>query len=68
METTYFNVSGLTDNKAASKLKNVVSSLSGVSNVDVNLYDSKVTVTYDPITTDVSTIKNTIYSSGYKVQ
>ncbi|MGE5474018.1 MAG: heavy-metal-associated domain-containing protein [Ignavibacteriales bacterium] len=68
METTYFNVTGLTDSKAASKLKNVVSSLSGVSNVDVNLYDSKVTITYDPITTDIPTIKNTIHSSGYKVQ
>lgn len=68
METTYFNVSGLTDNKAASKLRNVVSSLSGVSTVNVDLFDSKVTITYDPITTDISTIKNTIYSSGFKVQ
>ncbi|MGE5328170.1 MAG: heavy-metal-associated domain-containing protein [Deltaproteobacteria bacterium] len=68
METTYFNVNGLIDNKAANKLKNVVSSLSGVSDVNVNLFDSKVTVTYDPITTDISTIKNTIYSSGFKVQ
>lgn len=68
METTYFNVNGLVDNKAASKLKNAVSSLSGVANVDVDLFDSKVTITYDPVSTDIPTIKKTIHGSGFKVQ
>ena len=65
METTNFNVKGLNDNKSASKLKNSVSSLSGVSNVAVDLDISKLIVTFDPAVTDISTIKSTISGSGF---
>ena len=65
METTNFNVKGLNDNKTASKLKNSVSSLSGVSNVAVDLDVSKLIVTFDPTITDISAIKSTISGSGF---
>ena len=68
METMSFKVSGLTDNKSANRLKNAVSTLSGVANVSVDINDSLLTVTYDPIITDVSTIKNTISGTGYSVK
>lgn len=68
METTVFNVSGLQSTNMASKLKNAVISMNGVSNCTVDVNASKVTVTYDPATTDPSSIKNTISGSGFSVK
>jgi copper chaperone CopZ len=65
METTNFNIKGLSDNKSVSKLKNSVSSLSGVTNVDVDLPGSKVLVTFDPTIVDITAIKNSITGSGF---
>lgn len=68
METKSFKVQGLTDNKSASRLRNAVSALSGVSNAAVDVNESNLTVTFDPTTTDISTIKNTISGSGFSIR
>lgn len=68
METTIFNVSGLQNSQMANKLKNAVTSINGVSNCTVDMTASKVTVTYDPATTDLSYIKSTISGSGFSVK
>lgn len=66
METTVFNVNGLTATDA-SKIKGSVNSIPGVSNVAIDVNTSKITITYDPATTDRASIKSSISSSGLRV-
>lgn len=68
MQTTVFNVSGINNTNSATTIKNAVTSIPGVSNVSVDVNTSKVTITYDPVSTDVTTIKSAITNTGFFVQ
>lgn len=48
-------------------VKNSVSSLKGVSKVDIDLAGKKVMVAFDPEKVELDTIEKTIENSGYKV-
>ena len=67
MQTTVFNVQGMTDTNSAVSLKDAIFSITGVSNVSVDTESSKIMVTFDPSNTDLSQIKSTITNNGYNI-
>lgn len=67
MQTSVFNVEGIKSTNSATNLKDAVTSLTGVSNVSVDIDSSKLTVTFDPENTNLSEIKSKITQSGYEV-
>jgi copper chaperone len=66
-ETTVFNVEGMSCNHCVNSIKNAVSSLQGVENVEVELKEKKVTVGYTSGLVTIQTIKETIEDQGYEV-
>ncbi|MGI5922222.1 MAG: heavy metal translocating P-type ATPase [Syntrophomonadaceae bacterium] len=66
-ETQVLNVEGMACNHCVHSVKTSVSSLSGVSKVDVDLAGKKVTVVYDKDKVQLKDIKDTIESAGYRV-
>lgn len=67
IQTTVLNISGINNTNTAIMIKNMLSSITGVSNVSVDVDTSKLTITYDPSATDLSTIKNSITDKGFTV-
>ena len=67
METTIFNVDMLSTAQAVS-LSNYLYSMPGINDVEIDANGSKITVTYDPATTDRSAIKNSIGATGILFQ
>lgn len=67
METTIFNVNTLSANQAL-ELKNWLSSMPGVDDVAVDLNGSKVTVIYDPASTDRGSLRTSMASVGVLLQ
>lgn len=67
METTTFNVNTLSANQAL-ELKNWLSSMPGVDDVAVDLNGSKVTVIYDPASTDRGSLRTSMASVGVLLQ
>ncbi|MEN6462633.1 MAG: heavy metal translocating P-type ATPase [Syntrophomonas sp.] len=66
-ETQVLNVEGMSCNHCVHSVKTSVSSLSGVSKVDVDLAGKKVTVVYDKDKVQLKDIKDTIENAGYEV-
>ncbi|MEN6324970.1 MAG: heavy metal translocating P-type ATPase [Syntrophomonas sp.] len=66
-ETKVLNVEGMSCNHCVNSVKTSVSSLSGVSKVDVDLAGKKVTVQYDKEKVQLKDIKDTIANAGYEV-
>jgi len=54
-------------NHCVNSIKKAVGGLEGVSNVDVDLKEKKVTVEYDSSKLEIETIKNAIEDQGYEV-
>lgn len=67
METTIFNVNTLSANQAL-ELKNWLSSMPGVDDVAIDVGGSKVTVIYDPATTDRGSLRTSMASVGVLLQ
>lgn len=67
METTVFNVNTLSANQAL-ELKNWLTSMPGVDDVAVDVSGSKVTVIYDPASTDRGSLRTTMASVGVLLQ
>ncbi|MGV9778110.1 heavy-metal-associated domain-containing protein [Streptosporangium sp. NPDC003464] len=66
MSTATYKVTGMTCNGCATKVKNQISAVAGVSSVDVELATGHVTVTTEsPI--DNAVIMDTIEETGYEV-
>lgn len=63
METTIFNVNALSANQAL-EVSNWLSSMPGVNDVAVDTAGSKITIIYDPATTDRGSLKSSIASVG----
>jgi copper ion binding protein len=66
-ETQVLNVEGMSCNHCVHSVKTSVSSLSGVSKVDVDLAGKKVTVVYDKDKVQLKDIKDSIENAGYEV-
>lgn len=67
METTIFNVNTLSANQAL-ELKNWLASMPGVDDVAVDISGSKVTVIYDPASTDRGSLRTSMASVGVLLQ
>ncbi len=67
METTVFNVNTLSANQAL-ELKNWLASMPGVDDVAIDVGGSKVTVIYDPATTDRGSLRTSMASVGVLLQ
>ena len=67
METTIFNVNTLSANQAL-ELKNWLNSMPGVDDVAVDVSGSKVTVIYDPASTDRGSLRTSMASAGVLLQ
>ena len=67
METTSFNVNTLSANQAL-ELKNWLTSMPGVDDVAVDVNGSKITVVYDPATTDKGYLTNSMAAIGVLLQ
>lgn len=67
METTIFNVNTLSANQAL-ELKNWLASMPGVDDVAIDVGGSKVTIIYDPATTDRGSLRTSMASVGVLLQ
>ena len=67
METTIFNVNTLSANQAL-ELKNWLTSMPGVDDVAVDVSGSKVTIIYDPASTDRGSLRTSMASVGVLLQ
>lgn len=68
MENTSFLVPSVSCKECCDKIKNNLSQLNGVENVDVDFISKTVNVNYDEKEVDESSIKNKVSSMGYEVQ
>lgn len=66
-ETQVLNVEGMSCNHCVQSVKKSVGSLNGVSQVDVDLANKKVTVVYDKDIVKLADIKESIENAGYDV-
>lgn len=67
METTIFNVNTLSANQAI-ELRNWLGSMPGVDDVAIDVGGSKVTIIYDPATTDRGSLRTSMASVGVLLQ
>ncbi|MEV0582574.1 heavy metal-associated domain-containing protein [Nonomuraea sp. NPDC050310] len=65
MTTATYKVTGMTCNGCATKVKNQITTVAGVSNVDIELATGHVTVTTDS-TVDNAVIVDAIEETGYE--
>jgi len=68
MEKTSFLVPSISCNVCSEKIKNSLSHMNGVENVNVDLIGKTVDVNYDEKEVTASSIKNRVSSMGYEVQ
>jgi len=67
MEPLILNIEGMTCNHCVKSVKNSISSLSGVNNINVSLSENNVTLEYDKNTLTKEKIISAITNEGYKV-
>ena len=67
METTTFNVNTLSANQAL-ELKNWLTSMPGVDDVAVDVGGAKITIIYDPATTDKGSLRTSMAAIGVLLQ
>lgn len=65
--TTMFDVEGMSCTHCVNSIKNAVSTLKGVENVEVDLKTKKVTVGYTAGLVTIESLKETIEDQGYEV-
>ncbi len=68
MANSILDVKGMSCGHCEHSVKTSVGSLTGVSEVKVELKTGKVTVEYDPAKVDIKTIQDTIEDQGYEVK
>lgn len=66
-ESKVFNVEGMSCQHCVNAVKTAVSSISGVSRVDVDLAGKKVKVEFDQDKVGLEAIKEMIEDAGYEV-
>jgi len=68
MASSILDVTGMSCSHCEHSVKTSVGSLTGVSDVKVELKTGKVTVEFDPAKVDIKTIQDTIEEQGYEVK
>lgn len=68
MANSILDVKGMSCSHCEHSVKTSVGSLTGVSDVKVELKTGKVNVEYDPAKVDIKTIEDTIEDQGYEVK
>ena len=66
METTTFNIKGMTCMGCARSVKNVLERIPGVSDAEVSLEDAQVTLQYDAAVTGSEQFKQVIKDAGFE--
>ncbi|VVB84805.1 putative copper-exporting P-type ATPase A [uncultured archaeon] len=66
MAEAKIKIEGMMCGHCQKSVTEAISSLKGVSGVEVNLKDKQATVTYDPKKTNTDAIKAAIVKAGYK--
>ncbi|WP_135611923.1 heavy-metal-associated domain-containing protein [Methanococcoides sp. AM1] len=66
MVETTIKVEGMSCGHCQMAVTKAISSVEGVSSVDVDLEKGEANVSYDPQTADLDTIKKAINGAGYK--
>lgn len=67
METIHLKVEGMTCMGCVRSVKNVLTPIDGVQNVDVTLENGDVAVSYDPAKAKIDNFKSAIEDAGYEV-
>ncbi len=67
MKQIIFQVSGMTCGHCVKAVENAVNGLEGIEQIDVQLNNGTVKVTFDPARANEMTIKNAIEDQGYDV-
>lgn len=67
METVNLEVQGMTCGGCVASVKRVLTSLSGVENVDVTLKPGRASVAFDPSRVTVKALRDAIEGAGYDV-
>jgi len=68
MAEILLHVSGMSCGHCTKSVHNALESLEGVKSVEVDLDSGIATVNYDPSSTSVETMKETISQAGYSVE
>ena len=68
METTVLQVDGMSCGHCVKAVTDAVGELSGVNNVDVNLKEATVSLTFNPAETPLEKIMSVINEAGYTVK
>ena len=67
MNTLTLNVTGMTCMGCVNSVKNLVSALPGIADIDIDLASGKVNVKHDPAQTDATAIRAAIEDGGYGI-
>lgn len=65
MKKETLKITGMTCAACSARIEKVVGKMEGVEQISVNLATEKATVSFDPQTTDISSIKEKIEKTGY---
>ena len=65
MQTTTFNVNGMTCGGCVTAVRNVLSAVDGAEKVDVSLEKHSATIQFDEHKTDLSHLKSAVVAKGY---
>jgi copper chaperone len=67
MEVLNLKVEGMTCQHCVKSVRNSITALSGIKNVDVSLSENRVTLEYEPEEVSTDKIISAITEEGYKV-
>lgn len=66
MQTTVFNIKGMTCMGCVRSIKNVLEKLPGVSSAEVSLEDAQVTIQFDAAVSNIDQFKQAIEEAGFE--
>jgi len=67
MNTLILNVTGMSCMGCVNSVKNLVSVLPGIANIEIDLASGRVEVKHDPAQTDAAAIRAAIEDGGYGI-
>ena len=65
MQTSTFNVTGMTCGGCVAAVREVLSAVNGVENVDVSLAGHSATIQFDENKTNIANLKSAVVAKGY---
>lgn len=67
MNTLILNVTGMSCMGCVNSVKNLVSALPGIANIEIDLASGRVEVKHDPAQTNAASIRAAIEDGGYGI-